>query len=177
MKRLFNGHVLLLMLLFTGFSVSSQEERENQNNQDDSLEVIVPTQEYANLKMLTPPEGFEISDAFNGYLSLQTSSGIIMTMIRNAVYLRIAEGMNDEFYAKNQLTYISDTTIVTDAGYKGRVYKLKYTQKDNEFIRYMVYIGDLKDTLWLNITYPKMMEELVEDEILRSLKSVTLKPE
>jgi len=177
MKRLLQKRFLLLLLLFTSVSVYAQEERNGQNNQDDSLKVIEPVQEYADLKMLTPPEGFEISEAFNGYLSLQTSSGIIMTMIRNAVYPRIADGMNEEFYAKNGLTYISDTTIVTDAGYKGRIYKLSYVQKESEFIRYMVYIGDLKDTLWLNITYPKMMEELVEDEILKSLKSVTLKPE
>lgn len=177
MQLLLRQCLLLLSTLLLTFTSFSQEEGSSVKPQEDSLEVIQPTQELADLKMLTPPEGFEISEAFNGYLSLQTSSGIIMTLIRNAVYPRIAEGMNEAFYEKNQLTYISDSSIVTDYGYKGHIYKLSFVQKETKFIRYMAYIGDLKDTLWLNVSYPEMMDALLEEDILKSFKSVNLKPE
>ena len=177
MKHLFFGHLLFVSLLLCSFSSYSQEERSSGESPQDSMQVVVPTSEYADLAMLVPPPSFEESPSFNGYVSYQTGSGIIMTLITNVVYVRLAEGMDDAFYEKNSLTYISDAPIETDAGYKGRMFKLTYTMDETDFIRYMVYISDLENTLWLNITYPTMMEDLVEDEILKSIQSVNLKPE
>lgn len=157
-----------------GSGVSAQEGHEHN---DDSLKVVVPSQEYADLSMMTPPQSFVVSEAFNGYISYQTSSAIIMTLINDAVYLKIAEGMNEDFYAKNKLTYISDEKIETDHGYKGHAFKLSFELEGDEWIRYMVYIGDLEKTLWLNITFPKLVEELVEGEILKSIQSVNINPE
>ena len=38
----------------------------------------------------------------------------------------------------------------------------------------MVYVGDLNQTLWLAVTYPKMGEELVEGEILKCIQTINL---
>jgi hypothetical protein len=142
----------------------------------DSLKVVVPETVVADLNMITPPETFNPSDAFNGYLSIQNSSAIIMTQINNANYLKIAEGMNDEFYAKNKLNFISKESFVSNNGVQGVTFKFWFELEGNKYIRYMTYAGDLSTTLWLNITYPKMLEELVEMEILKSIQTITLNP-
>ena len=178
MKLSFSKNLFLLLLLLSGF-VSYAQEGRNEQGQDDSLVVIVPTSEPADLRMITPPQGFEESTIFNGYLSIYTSTAIQMQMIQNVVYPKLLEGMNEEWASKYSMTKISDTSIVTDSGFKGHVYKYTYYDSEMKYqaIRYVVYIGDLKDTLWLNIVYPESVEELVEDEILKSLKTVNLKPE
>lgn len=142
----------------------------------DSLEVVVPETVLADLNMIDAPATFNPSDAFNGYLSIENSSAIIMTQINNANYLKIAEGMNDEFYTKNNLNFISKESFVSENGVKGVTFKLWFELKGDRYIRYMVYAGDLSTTLWLNITYPEMLQELVEMEILKSIQSITLNP-
>ena len=94
-----------------------------------------------------------------------------LRLLTQIIYLKIAEGMTEEFYAQNGLTYIAEKDIVTDSGVNGKYFKLSFDLKGEQFIRYMVYLGDLQRTLWLNITYPLQMETLVEPEIIKSIKS------
>ena len=99
-----------------------------------------------------------------------------MTQINNANYLKIAEGMDDSFYAKNNLNFISKESFTSENGVKGISYKFWFELKGDRFVRYMVYAGDLSTTLWLNITYPEMLQELVEMEILKSINTINLNP-
>ncbi len=169
--KLFNG--LVLMFLFsTQFAAFSQ----NDTVTEKAIKYAQPEVAQAELSMLTPPEGFVVSESFNGYIHYQASSAIIMTLVMDASYLNIMKGMTEEFFEKNKLTKISDSKIVTDNGTKGISYKFSFDLSGQEFIRYMVYVGDLNQTLWLNITYPKHVEELVEGEILRSIQTINLKP-
>jgi hypothetical protein len=127
--------------------------------------------------LITPPEGFEPTDLFNGYMHSQASSGIIMTMIENANYIKLSEGMTEEFFRKNDLEFISKKDFVSDNGINGVQYKFSFVTSEIPFIRYMVYAGDLNNTLWLNITYPAKLEGLVEGEILNAIQSIKLKVE
>lgn len=161
--------IVLLGCIFASAFVFSQQ-------QDDSLKVIIPETVMADLNMITPPPTFKSSDAFNGYISIQNSSAIIMTQINNANYLKIAEGMNDTFYAANKLNFVSKESFTSENGVKGVYFKLWFEMEGNKYVRYMVYAGDLTTTLWLNITYPQVMEELVEMEIIKSINTITLNP-
>ncbi len=149
------------------------QEPENKNN-SDSLVVNLPEKIETNLSLITPPEGFEPTDKFNGYIHYEASSGIIMTMIDNANYIKISEGMTDDFFRKNGLTFIEKQSFVSDNGVKGIYYKSSFVTSDVDFIRYMVYAGDLNKTLWLNITYPTKLEELIESDILTTIQSIQL---
>lgn len=142
----------------------------------DSIIYIVPEQVDADLNMIKSPEGFIPSEAFNGYINLQASSAIMMILIKNVNYINICQGMKEDFFLKNKLTLISDESIVSDFGVKGHKYKFAFVLNEVNFIRYMVYSGDLNQTLWLNITYPLQMEELIESEILKSIQSINLNP-
>ena len=144
--------------------------------QEEEIQYTVPEGFSADLNMITPPEGFELSEQFNGYIHFKTGTAIIMTLIKDATYLMIAKGMTEEFYEANKLTLISERKVTTENGTKGLDYKFSFVLQEVDFIRHMVYVGDLNQTLWLAITYPKMAEELVEDEILKCIQSINLNP-
>lgn len=174
-KRLLLRCFVAIFILFTSNSLIGQTEGSGQVD-DTTARYVEPSSGPANVNMITPPATFEVSDAFNGYLSMTLGSAIIMVQIDNVTYLQVCDGMTDEFYQKNQLTYISDAAFVSDNGIKGRYYKLSFQIDGQDLIRYSVYAGDLEKTLWLNITYPKMIEEIIEDEILKTVQSITLNP-
>lgn len=159
---------LIILIVSSSFAMGQVDS--------DSMKVVVPETVQAELTMIEPPATFKPSDAFNGYMSIENSSAIIMTKIKNANYLKIAEGMNDEFFAKNKLNFISKDSFVSEHGVKGITYKFWFELEGNRYTRYMVYAGDLSTTLWLNITYPEMLQELVEMEILKSIKTINLNP-
>lgn len=169
--------VFVFSLLLSAFTFGQVDSLNKVNSQEDSLIVIVPEISDAPLNLLTPPEGFEVSGGFNGYIHFGTSSAIIMTLIEKVNYMKLVEGMTDEYWERNKLTLVSEEEVKTDHGYIGKSYKLTFVLEEREFIRYMVYVGDLNNTLWLNITYPKLAEELVEPEILKCIQSVNLNPE
>jgi len=129
-----------------------------------------------DLGILIPPPCFVVSTAFNGYICVSNGSALLMQMIENISYLQATKNMNDEFFKTNGFTFISVIDLIATSGVKGKVYKLTYVQKDQEYIRYMVFAGDLEKTIWLNITYPKIVEELMEIEILKCLQTLTLNP-
>ncbi|MFT6280292.1 MAG: hypothetical protein ACJA0U_000410 [Salibacteraceae bacterium] len=139
---------------------------------NDSLRYVVPVASKAELSFITAPEGFEVSKNFNGYMHFGVSTAIIMTMIDDVNYIKIAESMTDEYFKENKLSLISESKIISEFGIKGIQYKLDFIIGEKEFIRYIVYAGNLNKTLWLNITYSKSNEELVEPEILKAINSI-----
>jgi len=146
-----------------------------QDNVDrDSIKYVVPETKYIDLSVLTPPEGFVVAEEFNGYIHYQAGAAIILTLIEHVNYIKLSEGMTEEFFKENGLTKISENAVALDNGTKGIKYKFSFEIDEMEFVRYMVYVGDLNKTLWLNITYPKQLEELVEGEILKSLQTINL---
>ncbi|NRA12885.1 MAG: hypothetical protein HRT57_13085 [Crocinitomicaceae bacterium] len=145
--------------------------------QEDSLRVYVtPEKSTADLNLLTAPEGFVISEMFNGYIHYQSSTSIVMTMIDNVSYLDMEKGMTEDYFTSNDMVFVKSEKVKTDHDYGGLIYKATFTLEGQPFVRYFAYIGDLNQTLWLSITYPVKVEELIEGVILKCIKSVNLKP-
>ncbi len=167
---LLGGFVFFLSFIFVP-KVSAQIDSLAQEGERQYVE---PESFPASLNMITPPEGFEVTDRFNGYIHYKTGSAIIMTLIKDATYLTIAKGMTEEFFQQNKLTLLSERKVLTDNGTKGLDYKFSFVIQDVDFIRHMIYVGDLNQTLWLAVTYPKMGEELVEGEILKCIQTINL---
>ncbi len=177
MRLKITGFLLIFVCMFFVPYTFSQESDERAVDSTSIPQVTVPQVKSGNLDMLTPPETFEVATAFNGFLSKKTSSAIIVTLIDDVTFPLIAKGMTDEFYAKNKLTFISESDIKTNSGDLGKLFKLSFNLEEDEYIRYMVYVGDIKKTLWLNITYPKVVEAILEPEILKCIDSVDLNPD
>lgn len=172
MKNKHNTRILVLLLaVFLNFYSFGQV---NNNKVVDSSAVvhIEPKAVPADLSAITPPEGFEVSDKFHGYISLKMGTAMLMTQINDASFVILKKAMTDDYFEKNHLTKISEKDLTTDSGMKGIIYKCAFRTQKTDFIRYIVYAGDLNKTLWLNITYPKMVEELMEPAILKSIKTL-----
>ena len=159
-----------ILVLLSFFSLAQQE-----GSYEDSVLYVEPQTMEADLNMYTPPSSFEVSPAFNGYLDKAHGAGVIMMFITNLHYVRLVEGMNDEFFAKNNLNFVSEKDFESEHGYKGKIYKFNFIHNNSKFIRYMVYAGDSSGTLWLTITYNEIVEEILELDILDSLNSINIK--
>lgn len=178
MKPILFSWSVVLSALLSSFGYAQIDTLRTSDNSEyqDSVQYVQPEMVDPNLDMIVPPKSFVVSEAFNGYISYENSTAIIMTQINNANYLKIAEGMNETFYKANSLNFISKENFTSNNGVKGVMFKLWFELKGDKYIRYMVYSGDLEKTLWLNITYPQMLEELIEMEVLESVKTINLNP-
>lgn len=156
-------------LIITLISFAQQE-----GSYEDSVLYVEPQTMEADLDMYTPPSSFEVSPAFNGYLDKAHGAGVIMMFITDLHFARLAEGMNEEFFNKNKLNFISETDFESDHGYKGKFYKFDFNHNNSRFIRYMVYAGDSSGTLWLTVTYNELVEEILELDLLDSFKSINI---
>ena len=135
----------------------------------------MPSTKDANINAIIPPLGFDTTSAFNGYLSIQNSAAIMMLQLENSNYIRISDAINEDYIARNKLTLRTREDIKTNSGDKGKELTFTFELNGTTFIRKMVFIGDTKNTLWLNITYPMDLEELLNDPITRSISSANLK--
>jgi hypothetical protein len=166
--------IVICAFLLTGYTTLSQEKAPTQNN--DSVQYVTPSQQNADLGLMVPPPCFLPSTAFNGYLCTGNGAAIMMHQISNISYLQATKGMNEEFYSKKGFTYISSFDLRSDNGVKGKVYKLGFKNNNQEYIRYTIFAGSLDLTLWFNITYPKVVDELMEFELLKAFQTITLNP-
>lgn len=125
----------------------------------------IPATKNANINAITPPIGFDTTSAFNGYLSMQNSAAIMMLQLDDSNYIRIVEAIDQDYMDRNKLILKSKEDIVTRSGSKGKGLTFSFELNGNTFIRKMVFIGNTKKTLWLNITYPMDLEELLSGPI------------
>jgi hypothetical protein len=176
-KRLFifNKPMILVLFVLCAINAGAQNDTLHPNHKD-SIKVVVPKQGPANLKMIIPPEGFVVSDKFNGYIHYQAGAAVIMTMLENANFLDIEKGMTEEFFQKNHLVFMEKKDLVSANNTKGIIYKFSFILNGNDYIRYFVYAGDLNKTLWLAITYPKRIDSLMDSSILQCTQTINLNP-
>lgn len=176
---LYRTTILFLKLVaftFITISIHAQEIEKTSTQSKGEVLNLEPKKVNADLSLIVPPSGFEVSQLFNGYIYAQSSASIIMTLVEGVNYLKVCEGMNDSFFAQNKLTLISEEKFISSNKVKGHIYKFSFKLNEVDFIREMVFAGDLTKTLWLNITYPKRFEEIMADEMMKSIMSITLNP-
>lgn len=143
-------------------------------SQEDSISYTVPEYSANKIDFVKPPEGFDTTSLFNGYYCQNTSSSMVISEIDGTTYLAIKKGMTPEFFAENNLTLISEEPFLSDNAVKGVLYKTSFVIKDIEMYRYILYAGNLSKTIWINTTYPSQFEELMNEEVLRSLQTLKL---
>ena len=134
----------------------------------------MPATKNANINVITPPIGFDTTSAFNGYLSIQNSAAIMMLQLDNSNDSRIADAIDQDYMDRNKLILKSKEDIVTRSGSKGKGLTFSFELNGNTFIRKMVFIGNTKKTLWLNITYPMDLEELLSGPINSSIATANI---
>lgn len=153
---------LLVCVLFLMFSLSI------------GLSQKMPATKNANINAIIPPIGFDTTSAFNGYLSMQNSAAIMMLQLENSNYIRIVEAIDQDYMDRNKLILKSKEDIKTRSGSKGKGLTFSFELNGNTFIRKMVFIGNTKKTLWLNITYPMDLDELLSGPIENSIATADI---
>jgi len=83
--------------------------------------------------------------------------------------------MTPEFFTMNGLTLVEEKEFTSDYNVSGRYYKADFIIDKLPHVRYMIFSGDINNTLWLNITYPQMFEPLIEKEISGIIQSIKAK--
>jgi hypothetical protein len=134
-----------------------------------------PIQCAADLRLIAVPEGFVSSTSFNGYIHLNSATSIVMTSVEHVNFLRLCAGMTPEFFSMNGLTLVEEKEFTSDYNVSGRYYKAHFIIDKLPHVRYMIFSGDINNTLWLNITYPQMFEPLIEKEISGIIQSIKAK--
>lgn len=165
-----------IVLFFSSLNAVSQNVENENITKDSETQYIIPKKLNADLSLITAPNGFVSAEQFNGYIYTQASAAIIMTMIEEVNYLKICEGMTSDYFAQNKLTKITEGKFTSIEKVKGQYYKCSFVLDGVDYIRIMVFAGDLTKTLWLNITYPTKFEELLEEEIFTTIRSISLNP-
>lgn len=133
---------------------------------------VEPKAVLVDVSIMTPPEGFEVSDKFNGFISPKMGTAILLSQINGVSFVILKQAMTDTFFVQNNLTKLEVSNLITESGLKGVIYKCSFHTQNTDFIRYIVYAGDLTRTLWINATYPKIVEELMEPALMKSFKTL-----
>ncbi|MFA5573995.1 MAG: hypothetical protein WC994_02950 [Brumimicrobium sp.] len=164
-----NYFIIYFFILFISLPTLSQEEGINTTKIYDEPEVSP-----AKLSFLAPPEGFVPSTDFDGYINVSIGGAILMSVIDNVPYSILKASMTDEFFKENQMVRISETALKISEDIQGVVYKCSFETQGHKFIRMIVYAGGLTKTLWLNVTYPEIMDEQLYAAMMRSFQSINL---
>ena len=157
------GFILLLFVTFSNLAFSQENPTEEPQNEYINL---IDT---FNLDCITPPEGFEKYDGFKGYVHFPTRSSIVINVVKGRTIVDAEESLNDEYYKSNEVTLISKKEVVTDAGEDALLYKFSFFNKEEQWYRYSLFIGDLNQVLWINASYEDKYEKVVEEHIVQSL--------
>jgi hypothetical protein len=163
--------LLVGALLLINFNYFAQNEEEETTTKDSSRVMG------ADINVIIPPTGFLAKQEINGYLNPEYSAGIILSVVPGVSYLKIMEGMTEDFFSTNKLVKVSEEKMTSANGTKGVLYIATFMLEGIEFMRYTALYGDLSKTIWVNITYPSKYKELMDDEMRKSLNTLTLTPE
>lgn len=163
---------LFLFLIACCYTLNVQGQISPAKGQNNQTEYPTPVQCPADLRLITVPEGFVESTSFNGYLHLNSATSIVMTSIENINFIRLCAGMTPDFFAANGLTSVEEKDFTSTNNVSGRYYKAYFVLNELPHVRYIVFSGDLNRTLWLNITYPRMFEPIIEKEISGIINSI-----
>ena len=173
MNLLSNSLLLLVCFFICTSGVNGQVDSLATSNSSEKY--LKPEKVSTDISVLTPPEGFSISESFDGYIHLQAASAIVIMELANINYITLDKSKNSKYYERNNLTFIESKDIVTVNGDKGKFYKSSFIIDDIKYYRLTAYIGDLNNTLWIAITYPEIMEPILLDELMKSIESVNFK--
>jgi len=123
---------------------------------------------------ITPPQYFEPSAQFNGYMHPTSAATILIQEISGTYFRTILPGLTAEYFESEGVQLISQEAVTTASGMKGQLYILRFTIQEVDFERLMLFTGDYQNTAWLIANYPLMAKPELEEVIRNSLLSVQL---
>ncbi len=168
--------VLLFLLIFLVNETWSQKLTQQQKDSMMTTYINVPN---SSIKII-PPAYFKpfSKDGKFGFMHEGASSTISFQVIPGTPYLMIVQGMNDEFFNKQNVKLISSEDVKTKSGKDGKMYIVSFKVKSRDgkqeydYERIMFFTGDLSQTVWINANYPVVVKKILYDVLKASLLTV-----
>ena len=139
----------------------------------DSVQQIKPSREItANIGYIIPPVGYDTSTYFAGYINFRERSAIIMHEVENATVKQIEEGIPENYFTDNNLVLLKKESFTSKYNTSGVYYQSSFVNKEETFVRTMVYAGNGEHMLILDIVYPRTSMEKLEPGIIECIDSI-----
>jgi len=164
------------LFLMTFFSCTfAQDNSDGKKNLQDTIRKVGEVKN-APFDVLTPPLGFDTTSYFKGYFNPKKGASIMLNEIQDVGFFQLENGMNEAYYEKNKMTFISKSELRCTSGTKGLIYKMSFDQHGIPFLRYVVFAGDETHTLWIHVTLPGRYEAELEAPLLECFRSINYYP-
>lgn len=158
MKRLVNILIISILLTFINLSVFAQ----------GTERVSVPGSRVS----MVPPEGFELSNEFQGFIHLASTSAIQVTDHPGVSPISMKFSFTKEVLEPQGVTLISQEEVKTNAGIPSILVLVSFTVEGMDFERYIFITGDHNNMSIINANYPVMTKELIQDKMKEALLTI-----
>ncbi len=162
--------LILGILLFSVFDIFAQGNIDTVNTY-----YSVPN---TDLK-IKPPKYFIVLPTPNTLLHAPTSSTIQINEISGSAYKLLIKNITPEYIEKQKAHFISKQELTTDDGKDATLITVSFmtTSKDSlhtpiKYKRLMLFTGNYNKTVWVNANYPVIAEDVIHDELVKSLLSI-----
>lgn len=153
-------YTLILSFILSLFSVIS--------NAQESGRIAVPGSKIS----MVPPEGFELSKDFQGFIHLASTSAIQVTDHPGVSPISLKFSFTREVLEPQGITLISQEDVTTNAGAPSTLVLVSFNVEGMNFERYILVTGNHNNMYIINANYPKMTKELIQDEMKKALLTV-----
>jgi hypothetical protein len=118
---------------------------------------------------LEPPAGFTASSRFAGFERADAQASIMVTQLPGP-FASVTGGLNAPGLAKRGMTLISSTRREVD-GKQGLLLQVTQAAYGVEFLKWMLAVGDAKQTTMIVATFPKAAEADLSDPMRTAVLS------
>lgn len=121
---------------------------------------------------IRPPRYFVKMENESVFLHVQTSSSIAIDYLGDYPYVMVTENMTAEHLEMQGASLIEEMDIKTIYGYTGKLYIMEFNIKGVDFLRLMFFTGDLNRSFIAVANYPKMMDEIERQAVIKSFQTI-----
>lgn len=164
---LYMRNTLFIGALLTCFSLSGQvtiKADSVQSDQSASITNLKP----ADINWYSPPEGYVVSEYFNGYINWYFKAAIYMYELDSVNYDLAGDPTRELMDSGQGYALIREQEFKTNQGVRGYYIKSKLTEQD--FIRYTVFVDKGENTIIIDIV---LSEKTPEENIQEMEESFT----
>ncbi len=122
---------------------------------------------------IIPPDQFERSYKFHGFLHRNTATTISIVKIPDYAKSLYESGLTQEHFDKYGLSLISSEKIELDS-LKGTLYKFDFVASNTEMRRLTLLTGDYNDSYLIMGNFPAIVIEDIEEVIKKCLLSTII---
>lgn len=122
-----------------------------------------------------PPKGFESAKDFKGFRNSITGSSIMITTIPGNIKTNLM-GFSKQALQNSGIFFIASDQFIIN-GFNATLIKAKQVAYQNSYLKWMLIIGNEKETYLVNGAYLEKLEKTESKPIFNSIMSIVFQPE